>query len=146
MLAAIALFSFFTSARAAEPTCPDPVAELGSAENDIVSFFLSDAETSLSETVDAFGCSRPATAEDVARYMAIFNMVASEDGFEEGMRWVLTALLQSPHFLYRSELGVHQEEGHYTLNGYEIASELSYLLWGTMPDEELFLKPLADCA
>jgi len=75
MLAAIALFSFFTSARAAEPACPDPVAELGSAENDIVSFFLSDAETSLSETVDAFGCSRPATAEDVARLLLAKGMI-----------------------------------------------------------------------
>jgi len=75
MLQSIALLFLFTSARAVEPACPDPLAELGSAENDIVSFFLSDAETSLAEAVDAFGCSRLATAEDVARLLLAKGMI-----------------------------------------------------------------------
>jgi hypothetical protein len=45
-------------------------------------------------------------------------------------------MLQSPHFLYRSELGT-DSGGTYTLTPHEVASRLSYLLWGTMPDQQL---------
>ena len=59
-------------------------------------------------------------------------------GRESKFQWVLTGLLQSPHFLYRAELGEHLGEGVYALDSYEIASQLSYLVWGSMPDSELF--------
>lgn len=55
--------------------CPDPGAELQSVESDIVSFFLSDAETSLVAAVDAFACSRPATTEEVARLLLAKGMI-----------------------------------------------------------------------
>jgi hypothetical protein len=80
---------------------------------------------------------RPLVQSDVDRYLDLWTLVATEDGFDEGLRWVLTAMLQSPHFLYRSELGVHQGDGVFQLTDWEIASELSYTFWGTMPDEEL---------
>jgi hypothetical protein len=63
--------------------------------------------------------------------------VAEEDGFDAGVQWVITAMLQSPHFLYRSELGLLGTDGLWQLTDWEVASELSYLLWGTMPDEAL---------
>ena len=44
-----------------------------------------------------------------------------------GVRWVITAMLQSPHFLYR-ELGTKVNED-FELTSYEIASQLSYMLW-----------------
>jgi hypothetical protein len=47
------------------------------------------------------------------------------------------SFLMSPHFLYRSELGALQTDGSYQLTSYEIASQLSYLFWGSMPDAEL---------
>jgi len=80
---------------------------------------------------------RPLVQEDVDRYLDLWTLVATEDGFDDGIRWVLTAMLQSPHFLYRSELGVHLEDGVFELTDWEIASELSYTFWGTMPDAEL---------
>jgi hypothetical protein len=43
------------------------------------------------------------------------------------------ALLQSPHFVYRSELG---DDGA-RLSGYEVASKLSFLLRNTMPSDAL---------
>ncbi|MEO1268986.1 MAG: DUF1592 domain-containing protein, partial [Myxococcota bacterium] len=79
---------------------------------------------------------RPLLDEDIARYMEIYNLVAIDDGFEEGIRWVLTAMLQSPHFLYRTEMG-RLEEGMWRLTSWELASALSYMIWTTMPDEEL---------
>ena len=37
-----------------------------------------------------------------------------------------------------AELGTLAKDNSYTLSSYEVASELSYFIWGTMPDEELF--------
>lgn len=78
---------------------------------------------------------RPLTVDEVTRYQELY---AAVEGFEAGSRLVITAMLQSPHFLYRSELGTAQSDGGYALSDWEIASELSYLIWQTMPDATLF--------
>ncbi len=79
---------------------------------------------------------RPLTEADRSRYMAIFTTVAGEDGFAQGIQWVITAMLQSPHFLYRSELGADDGES-FVLTDWELATELSYLVLQTTPDMEL---------
>ena len=81
---------------------------------------------------------RPIAADEIGVYLELWADIAEDDGFFEGLRWVVAGMLQSPHFLYRSELGTAASEGVYTLTDWEIASELSYLVWGTMPDTELF--------
>ena len=86
---------------------------------------------------------RPLAADELETYLLLWADIAEEDGFFEGLRWVVTGMLQSPHFLYRSELGVADPDGGFVLTDWEIASELSYLLWGTMPDEELFAAAAA---
>lgn len=83
---------------------------------------------------------RPLGEDDVVRYRNVYLLVAAEDGHNTGLQWVLTAMLQSPHFLYREEWGTYNDAGVYVLNGYEIASSLSYLFWGSMPDNILFEK------
>lgn len=80
---------------------------------------------------------RPISQDELDRYFEFWAEVATDDGHEEGLRWVLTAMLQSPHFLYRAELGVPEDGGRYVLSDWEVASELSYLIWGTMPDTAL---------
>ncbi|MFT7626056.1 MAG: hypothetical protein ACI9WU_005249, partial [Myxococcota bacterium] len=80
---------------------------------------------------------RPLSDEDVVRYLSLFDLAASVDGFDAGARLVLTAMLQSPHFLYRFELGQDLGNGLARLGPYEVASELSYLLWASMPDDVL---------
>ena len=81
---------------------------------------------------------RPLTEDELERYWAIWDVVATEDGFIEGLQWTLTALLQSPHFIYRMELGaLNTDEAHYALTDWEVASQLSYLFWDTLPDEGL---------
>lgn len=57
--------------------------------------------------------------------------------FEQALRAPLTALLINPRFLFRAE---HDEPGkdEWPLNDFEIASRLSYFLWSSMPDRELF--------
>ncbi len=81
---------------------------------------------------------RPLSAEEQRRYLAVYESSASEEGFSGGIRWILTAMLQSPHFLYRSELGARGSGGDFQLTPWELATELSDLFWQTMPDEQLF--------
>ncbi|MCS6914479.1 MAG: DUF1592 domain-containing protein [Myxococcales bacterium] len=85
---------------------------------------------------------QPMAPSDKERYLALYQEVAAAGGHPEGVRAVLSALLLSPHFLYRSELGV-REGDLYRLTPYEVASELSYLLWGSMPDEPLLARAAA---
>jgi len=79
---------------------------------------------------------RPLSAAEHARYVQLFE-ATWEGEFALGAKWVMAAMLQSPRFLYRSELGVLQDEGTYRLTDYEIASALSYFLTQGPPDEEL---------
>jgi hypothetical protein len=56
-------------------------------------------------------------------------------GFEVGVRDAIAAILASPYFLYRVEGG--EATGTYTLNDFELASRLSFFLWGSIPDDAL---------
>ena len=80
---------------------------------------------------------RPLTAAEVQRCTALFTAGAaapgSQSGFAKGAALVVRALLQSPHFLYRSELG---ETGK-PLSGYEAAAKLSLWLRDATPDDAL---------
>ena len=61
------------------------------------------------------------------------------DSFDAGLNYAIAALLQSPHFLYRIEIGELDPEDP-TIRRYtdwEMASRLSYFLWNTTPDTEL---------
>jgi hypothetical protein len=80
---------------------------------------------------------RPLTAAEQQRYGILYGAVATNEGFDGGARAVVAAMLQSPNFLYRTELGVPDATGA-SLTPYEIASELSYMLTGSMPDDALF--------
>ena len=55
--------------------------------------------------------------------------------FDTGIRDALAAILASPYFLYRAEGG--DANGARTLNDIELASRLSFFLWGSIPDDEL---------
>lgn len=85
---------------------------------------------------------RPLAAEEVERHLQVFQEGAAlggPDPFLEGVRVVLQAFLQSPHFLYRVERSdVPADDGRIRLGGWEVATKLSYMLWDTMPDEALF--------
>lgn len=87
---------------------------------------------------------RPLDGDELARYSAIQAEIVALDGFEESLRWTIAAMLQSPAFLYRSELGTPQDDGTYRLTSHEIASAMSYLVVGTMPDEALLADADAD--
>jgi hypothetical protein len=83
---------------------------------------------------------RPLTAaeiDDLARFHAAHRV---PHGFVTASRLVLERMLQSPEFLYRIESGRPASAGEEVvrLTPFETASRLSYLVWGSMPDEALF--------
>jgi hypothetical protein len=84
---------------------------------------------------------RPLTQEEVARYNLVYQAGRGPGGdLGAGVTLVITALLQSPNFLYLPELGDAgaRDKELLPLDSYEVASRLSYFLLGSMPDDELF--------
>ncbi len=95
---------------------------------------------------------RPVTAEEVNARVAMFEQArAQKPSFVEAIKVPLAAVLTSPHFLFlvepaaagrptaASEPGTKPapNKGR-KLTPYEFASRLSYFLWSSMPDDELF--------
>ena len=84
---------------------------------------------------------RPVEPTELDRLMQLFNLaIRTGEPYERGIQLGVQAVLCSPHFLYRVELDANPKEAKAirTLNGYELASRLSYFLWSSMPDDELF--------
>lgn len=77
---------------------------------------------------------RPLTEAEVGRYTKLAQAQASK---EQAVEAVVRAMVMSPFFLYRSEMGAAQPDGTYRLTPHEVASALSYMFWGTMPDAAL---------
>ena len=87
------------------------------------------------------GYRRPVTGEDMAGLVPFYETGGEEGGFEVGVRMALQAILASPSFVFRLE--EEPEEGvdpgeMYPLGDLALASRLSFFLWGTLPDDELF--------
>ncbi|HYQ40788.1 MAG TPA: DUF1588 domain-containing protein [Polyangiaceae bacterium] len=80
---------------------------------------------------------RSAIADGDARIKSYSDLFMAEADFATGVSTVISAMLQSPYFLYRSEIGPVGASGTVTLTPYEVASSLSYLLTGTTPDDTL---------
>ena len=81
---------------------------------------------------------RPLTADEETSYQGMFAMGESlyGAGFANGAALVIRAMLASPKFLYRSELGAAGAP----LSGYEVAAKLSFWLLGTTPSDDLLDK------
>ena len=93
--------------------------------------------------VEGFGLRawrRPLAADEVARYLALGEEEARATGqFADGAQVMASALLQSPNFIYRVELGREPAAGKSwaRYGGFEMATRMSFLLWGTTPDPAL---------
>ncbi len=82
---------------------------------------------------------RPATDDEVGRLVRLVKESASRgESFTSSLQWALSAILVSPHFLFRPEVS-KAEKGKEVrdLGDYELASRLSFFLWSSLPDEEL---------
>jgi Protein of unknown function (DUF1592)/Protein of unknown function (DUF1588)/Protein of unknown function (DUF1595)/Protein of unknown function (DUF1587)/Protein of unknown function (DUF1585) len=83
---------------------------------------------------------RPLTEGERGRLRGLFDSASRASGLSGALATTVTAVLQSPAFLYREELGDASSTSstNVRLTPYEVASELSFLLTGSMPDEPLF--------
>ena len=76
--------------------------------------------------------------DELSRLVGLYKLSRSEGNpFDASIRLGLQAILVSPHFLYKVEAPV-PKGGTRNLTDFELASNLSYFLWSTMPDDELF--------
>lgn len=81
---------------------------------------------------------RPVKEEELQRLTLLVGLAKEQgDSFERAIQLALQASLVSPHFLFRVESEAALGEVR-RLHDYELASRLSYFLWSSMPDEELF--------
>jgi hypothetical protein len=83
---------------------------------------------------------RPLGQEETDIFVSLYTAARATGDFREGIRAVIEAAIQMPDFLYRLEIGGDPApgEGVVRLDDWAMASRLSYFLWGTMPDADLF--------
>jgi len=92
---------------------------------------------------------RPVSPGEVSRLVKFVDLAQqSGDSFERGIQLAVEAVLVSPQFLFRVELGRRPNQGKKNsqsrspeatpINEFELASRVSYFLWSSMPDDELF--------
>ena len=83
---------------------------------------------------------RPATKDEVERLLKFVDLAEkNKERWESGVQVALQAVLCSPKFLFRVELDQRPDsKDPHPIDDYQLASRLSYFLWSTMPDAELF--------
>ncbi|HEY1695654.1 MAG TPA: DUF1592 domain-containing protein [Polyangiaceae bacterium] len=91
-------------------------------------------------TIQAFATRayrRPATADEVTTLMNVFNQ---DTDFDTGVQDVINAVLVNPKFIFESSTNPQsQVDGAtFAIDDYALASRLSYAIWQTMPDDQLF--------
>lgn len=118
------------------------------------------SEACISSFINQFGYRafrRPMHADESAPLLELWRTANASWGFDEALQLLLQTFLQSPQLLYRTEsaqvepaaagteapssgssIGAAPNPKALALDSYQIASRLSYLLWNTLPDGELF--------
>jgi hypothetical protein len=80
---------------------------------------------------------RPVGDEELTEYMELFELAYARDpAYFEALRFAMEAVLVSPKFLFLME-EPNLEPTPVPITQHELASRLSYFLWGSMPDQQL---------
>lgn len=100
------------------------------------------ADEAASKVIYAFASRafrRKANDKDIAKIKSLYDMaVADGDNYEQALKFALQAVLVSPNFLYKVEVPPPADGQPHPLGTFELATSLSYYLWSSMPDDELF--------
>jgi hypothetical protein len=83
-----------------------------------------------------------ATADDIQDALQFYEQGRKKGDFESGIRMALQSILVSPRFLFRLEQGPGETKtvkasNVYRIGDQDLASRLSFFLWGTTPDADL---------
>jgi hypothetical protein len=82
--------------------------------------------------------------DDIDDLLSIYDRARKDGGdFEDGIRFAIQGILANPRFMFRTEQTVRAANGLYRLTDVDLASRLSFFVWGTLPDEAL-LKAATD--
>src|SRR5262249_48756392 len=84
---------------------------------------------------------RPVLDDEVNRFLRFISLAEKNgDSFEKGIQLAMQAALCSPNFLFRIEKDFRIKADKFAepVTQFELATRLSYFLWSSMPDEELF--------
>jgi hypothetical protein len=84
---------------------------------------------------------RPCDEQTAKRLAALAESIYTQpdETFESGVAQTMAAVLASPRFLFREEgIEIDPDHTYPWVDEYSLASRLSYFLWSSMPDEELF--------
>ena len=86
---------------------------------------------------------RKVPESEIDRLMKFVQIGIDEGGkyaFEQGIKLACQAILTSPYFLFRGEIQPEPDnpDATYRIDEYALASRLSYFIWSSMPDDELF--------
>jgi hypothetical protein len=93
----------------------------------------------LTNTVKSFGRKafrRPLTDAELTSFMRLNSLTPAGKPLEVAES-ILYAFLASPSFIQLPELAQDKDGSNVKLNSYEVATRLSFLLWGTVPDDTL---------
>jgi hypothetical protein len=91
---------------------------------------------------------RPLTDAEVTTHVGLFNqgptLYPGVEAFRAGASLVIQAMLQSPHFLYRTELGTAAAGAtRVALNDWEVGAKLALAITNTIPDDTLLAAAAA---
>ncbi len=126
------------------PYNPTGVSETASRKQIFICRPLSPAEArpcaeKIVTTLGRTAYRRPLAAADVQGLLRFYDEGVKDGGFEGGVRFALEAMLASPHFIFRVEEKPAAVKGgeSFVLADLDLASRLSFFLWGAPPDESL---------
>ena len=99
-----------------------------------------DCKQQIIDTIGMRAFRRPLSAMEKQQLTALFDAGVKEKDFATGVEWFLSGVLQSPDFLYQVARPAAGEQAGAVrpVTGFEMASRLSYFVWDSMPDAELF--------
>ena len=100
-----------------------------------------DAARTIIEHFATRACRQPVTRAKLDRLLALFDLADKQgEAFNDAVRVALEGVLISPYFLFRMEPEAPNQKpgGTSPVGDWELASRLSYFLWASMPDDELF--------
>jgi hypothetical protein len=93
---------------------------------------------------------RPLVEEEITAYLTLLDFATEDNAFVNNdfytaVHLLIRSLTQDPEFLYRIEVGTPTStDGISALTSHEIATRMSYLLWGTTPSDGLLASAARD--
>jgi hypothetical protein len=76
--------------------------------------------------------------DDLDDLLGFYDQARADGGdFEQGVRLGIQGILANPRFMFRTEQTLRSADGLYRLSDVDLASRLSFFLWGTLPDQPL---------